>query len=324
MDENQRISDLLTKYLNNTCNQEEFDEFIRSIRTTGDISGMDEAMKLHWERARTEQLPYHKSWKEISPALKARKVSLWSKSKPLKYAAVLILGFFSAYLLSRSLKSELFQKANTITRHTAPLEIKVVTLEDGTIVTLNSNSELRYPKKFDETTREVYLKGEAYFQVKHDDKKAFIIHSGKLKTQVLGTTFTVTAYAENEPMSVSVLTGKVSVKDEVKDKWVILTRGQSASTIKDHSGFNLIQMPNPEEAICWLEDKLIFDNLTLEECALRLSNKFGVKIKIENNRISEKRITAIFQKKTLPNILNAITKLTHCNYKQKNDAYIIY
>nr|WP_199082477.1 FecR domain-containing protein [Pedobacter sp. ASV19] len=324
MEENQRISDLLTKYLNNTCNQDEFDEFIRLIRTNQDMSGLDAAMKLNWERARTEQLPYHKSWKEVSPGLKARKINLWPKSNQLKYAAVLVVAIFGAYLLSRPLRSDLFQENNSITQHTAPMEIKVVTLEDGTIVTLNSNTDLRYPKKFDKSTREVYLKGEAYFQVKHDDKKAFIIHSGKLKTQVLGTTFTVTAYNENEPMNVSVLTGKVSVKDEVKDKWIILTRGQSASTIKDHSGFNLIQMSNPEEAICWLEDKLIFDNLTLEECALRLSNKFGVKIKIENTRVSKKRITAIFQKKTLPNILNAITKLTHSSYKQQNDVYIIY
>lgn len=325
MDENQRISDLLTKYLNNACTQEEFDEFMYSIRTARDISGMDEAMKAHWERARTEQLPYAKSWKDISPAVKVKKANLWVKSSRLKYAAALSAGIFGAFLLTKSLQPDLFQKTSSqFTQHTAPLEIKTVTLEDGTIVTLNSNSDLRYPRKFNDSTREVYLKGEAYFQVKHDDKKAFIIHSGKLKTQVLGTTFTVTAYDENGSMNVSVLTGKVSVKDEVKDKWIILTRGQSASTVKDHSKFNLTQMLHPEEAICWIDDKLIFDNLTLEECVLKLSNRFDVKIKIEDGRLSKKRITAIFQKKTLPNILNAITKLTHSNYKQQNKTYIIY
>jgi transmembrane sensor len=142
-------------------------------------------------------------------------------------------------------------------------------------------------EKLDGKTREVYLKGEAYFQVVHNVSKPFIIHSGKLRTQVLGTTFTVSAYSEVKPMNVTVLTGKVAVKDESTQALAILTRGQSATIEGNKKTFVLTSLANPEDAIAWMEDKLIFDNADLEDVALKLSNKYGVAIKITGNKLPQ-------------------------------------
>jgi transmembrane sensor len=170
----------------------------------------------------------------------------------------------------------------------------------------------------------VYLKGEAYFEVVHNVNKPFIIHSGRLKTHVLGTTFTVSAYSQVKPMNVTVLTGKVAVKDELTQAQAILTRGQSASTIDGKKTFELTTLANPEDAIAWMDDKMIFENSDLESVALKLSNKYGVDIKITGNKLPQQHITAIFQGQTLPGILKAITKLTHSNYTVRDNTYILY
>lgn len=322
MDEKPSKADLLEKYMNNSCTKQEFEKLMELIKTSQDFESFDAPMKKYWENAGRKPLPHVVDWARISSNIKLKLWALKKTKVQFKYAAIIVLAVTAFTFL-------LYRNANIdptlyLTQHSGIAKTKTVLLSDGTRVTLNANSDLRYPQSFNGKTREVYLKGEAYFQVVHNVSKPFIIHSGKLKTQVLGTTFTVNAYSQVKPMNVTVLTGKVAVKYESTQALAILTRGQSATIEANKKTFALTSLANPEDAIAWMEDKLIFDNADLEDVALKLSNKYGVVVKITGNKLPKQRITAIFQGQNLPGILNAITKLTHSGYTVQDSTYVLY
>lgn len=322
MDKKQSKADLLEKYMNNSCTKQEFEELMELIKTSQDFEDFDSPIKKHWENVGLKTLPHIVNWNRISSNIKLRLWALKKTKLQFKFAAavVLVITAFS-FILYRNVNID---HTLYLTQHSGVAKTKTVLLSDGTKVTLNANSDLRYPQNFNGKTREVYLKGEAYFQVVHNVNKPFIIHSGKLKTEVLGTTFIVSAYSQVKPMNVTVLTGKVAVKDESTRALAILTRGQSATIEGNKKTFALTSLANPEDAIAWMEDKLIFDNADLEGVALKLSNKYGVAIKVTGNKLPQQRITAIFQGQNLPGILNAITKLTHSGYMVHDSTYVLY
>ena len=100
----------------------------------------------------------------------------------------------------------------------------IITLYDGTTITLNAGSKLKYPKSFQGDTREVYLEGEAYFEVAHNPDKPFIVHSGKFTTIDLGTAFNIKAFSDENDFKVSLISGKVSVSksDSKRDDGAII------------------------------------------------------------------------------------------------------
>ncbi|MCC8411219.1 FecR domain-containing protein [Mucilaginibacter sp. UR6-1] len=322
MNDRQRKSELFEKYMNNSCTREEFDEFLRTIKDSDNFDDLDGAFKKQWEQAKHSQPVHAVNWDSIYQNIVMR---LWAIKKArlrFKYITLLLIICGAAlFLYPRYSKPT---AVNYITRQTAAAKTKVVLLDDGTRVTLNANSSLRYPENFNSDKREVYLTGEAYFEVFHDADKPFVIHSGKLLTHVLGTTFTVSAYpGAASPLNVTVLTGKVAVKHEQANALAVLTRGQSATMNAGKSKFELTKLKNPEDAIAWIDDKLIFENADLKQVAAVLSNKYGVTINVLDDKVATQRITAIFQGQTLSGILKAVTKITHTRYTNTNNTYTI-
>lgn len=322
MDERQRKSELFEKYMNNSCTQEEFDEFLATVKNADNFGDFDDAFKKQWNQADHRHISHTPNWEGIRNNIILR---LWAIKKArlrFKYFTLLLLICGAAlFLYPRYSKPT---AVNYITQQTAAAKTKVVLLDDGTRVTLNANSKLRYPKSFNGDKREVYLTGEAYFEVFHDEDKPFVIHSGKMLTHVLGTTFTVSAYPHAaSPLNVTVLTGKVAVKHQQANALAVLTRGQSATMASGKSKFTLTKLSNPEDAIAWIDDKLIFENTDLKQVAAVLSNKYGVSVNIKDDKLAAQRITAIFQGQTLQGILKAVTKITHTRYTAIDSTYTI-
>ena len=100
---------------------------------------------------------------------------------------------------------------------TANKVLNTFTLPDGTLVTLNSDTKVFYPKKFGRKTREISIEGEAFFEVKPNKNKPFIIHAGKAQIKVVGTSFSVSAYPETKLVEVIVQTGKVQVMNKMAE-----------------------------------------------------------------------------------------------------------
>jgi ferric-dicitrate binding protein FerR (iron transport regulator) len=180
---------------------------------------------------------------------------------------ILAISSYHAFIQSNISKQQI-----TATK-TFNKDIRLLFLPDGTRVWLNENSELEYPSHFLKNERTVTLKGEAFFEVKRDPSRPFIISSGTIKTTVLGTSFNIKAYGNKEP-EVNVRTGKVKV--ETEENSVFLERGDKAVYAEKTSLVNK-QKTNVFEPQ-WKKVLIYVDGLTLEEVLSKLKTDHQFKV----------------------------------------------
>lgn len=176
---------------------------------------------------------------------------------------------------------------------------KLLVLDDGTRLWLNSGSSLKYPSRFKGKNREVYLQGEAYFEVTHNAEIPFIVHTGKLRTRVLGTTFNIRAYKDDQDVKVTLFTGKVEVIKEISDKEsskLILLPKQEATYRKDAGSLVKTTVNNItiNHHSAWKDGKLIFDETPMPEVLKRLGLAYDVKFILADEKINGCTITGSF------------------------------
>ncbi|MDW7693153.1 FecR domain-containing protein [Flammeovirgaceae bacterium SG7u.111] len=180
-----------------------------------------------------------------------------------------------------------------ITKRTLYGEKLSLKLKDGTLVKLNSESSLRFPQEFADT-REVYLEGEAFFEVKRNTSTPFIIHTGEVDTKVLGTSFNVDFDTKENNVNVSVLEGKVSVSKKENELSVILTPNQMA--VSDSSNtLRKISYVDINEIIAWKDGVLLFNEASFSEVIVSLEKWYGVKFINEKKLTSSARFTGRFE-----------------------------
>jgi len=196
-------------------------------------------------------------------------------------------------------------QANKVHKQTNKGEKLTIKLADGTMVKLNAISSIHYQAGFSEETREVYLEGEAYFEVAHDASRPFIIHSGNIKTTVLGTKFNVRSYPEEENIEVAVVEGKVKVGYDALN-YEYLTPNEVSVYKKANTQLRKTE-GNVDNMVAWHKNILIFDNATPEEVWKRLENWYGVNIIIENTQNIKGRYSGIYRNKPLETILRGIS-----------------
>lgn len=157
-------------------------------------------------------------------------------------------------------------------------EVLKIMLADSSMVWLNAGSSLRYPEKFEGKTRELYLEGEAFFEVTRNREKPFIVHSGELSTRVLGTSFNIKAYKNADQLKVSVATGKVAIYAK-KIPAIHLIPNQTGTYNKDLGKINM-QQHQTADLTTWRQGKLVYRNEALSKALEDIENKYGVHISI--------------------------------------------
>ncbi|HMI02480.1 MAG TPA: FecR domain-containing protein [Pedobacter sp.] len=187
-------------------------------------------------------------------------------------------------------------------------ERKQITLPDGSVIILNSASRIRYPAQFAGDTREIHLNGQAFFEVAHDRQHPFIIHTEKLKVQVLGTSFDVKAYHEDEHIEVVVATGKVGVTsgDKKNVKVLMLTPGQLLDYDKSTGNFSRKQLRIADIA-GWQENILTFNYETLENISHALERVYGVTFVFRDKSALKKRFQLKVKNEALSNIMKLLS-----------------
>jgi len=190
-------------------------------------------------------------------------------------------------------------------------------LPDGSRVILSYGSKLSYASSFDGLAkREVYLTGEAFFDIKHNNLKPFIVHTGKVATTVLGTAFDVKALPGEKTITVTVTRGRVKVSDQSRLLGIIVPN-QQITYYKPKS--NSIQSSiNAGNYTGWIaHDDLYFEDVTFGEAAKVLEDRFKVKIQFADQPIQSKHFTTTFNRSaSLDQALKSI-----CEF---NDAFYSY
>ena len=223
------------------------------------------------------------------------------------------------------MKSSAEKYPNSITKKAVVEHEKnrVIFLPDGSTVILTGGSKLNYPSTFDGLkTREVYLEGQAFFDIKHNKSRPFIVHTGNLETKVLGTAFNIKAFPNEDNITVTVMRGRVSVNDQNKILGIITPNQQityAKSKVK-----SLIQTVRNESYLTWKQEDLLIDNLTISEAAKLVEDRYNVKIIITNPQIESLRFTTTFSKnETLEEILNSICEFNGLAYTYDKEKSIV-
>ncbi len=170
-------------------------------------------------------------------------------------------------------------------------------LSDGSKVTLNAMTTFRYPTDFSDTDRTVYLDGEAYFEVAKDETKPFIVKLKRQSIEVLGTTFNIEAYSDENSSIVTLLSGSVSLEsyneqNELMGKMFLKPNQRAVSD--NRSGSVSLEDVNISLAEAWTSGKYKFKDEPLYVIAKRLEKYYDVQIHIENERLRQTKFTGTF------------------------------
>ncbi|GAB2982315.1 FecR domain-containing protein [Mucilaginibacter puniceus] len=236
-------------------------------------------------------------------------------------AAAILIIFFSVYIGWPVLQNRLHPIQLTAL-HAPVNQKKQITLPDGSQIWVNAGSELRYPALFNGKNREVYLNGEAYFDIKHDADRPFIIHTGNVLTTVLGTAFNIKEDIHTHTVQVTVTRGKVSVADD-NQQLAILTPNQQI--IFNTASKQIVkQAVDATQVIAWQKTDLQFDDVTFAEASKKLEQRFRVRIDFANERIKGCRFSgASLNGEKLDRVLKTICDYNNATYKTQPDGSII-
>ncbi|MCK0132003.1 FecR domain-containing protein [Flavobacteriaceae bacterium F08102] len=179
------------------------------------------------------------------------------------------------------------------------------TLPDGSKVKLNSGSKIEYPEQFNDSLREVLLSGEAFFDVKKDLTHPFIVKTAYVSTHVLGTSFNIKAYDDENDIAVTLATGKVRINWNEKDTLVLAPSDQARFNKSTKSITK--QKIDVDQFLGWKDGILRFDDEKLETALPKLEKWFNVKIKLLNKKSAKCAFTGIFKDASLQRILENIT-----------------
>lgn len=207
---------------------------------------------------------------------------------------------------------------------TGDAEIKTITLADGTRVTANTNTRLSLSEKqFNKKNREIWLDGEAFFEVAKNPDKPFIVHSRQLNTTVLGTSFNVKAYQEIGEISVTVRNGRVEVAEKDGDALGLLTADKRI-VYDELTRTHQIEENAWNNDTSWQERRLAVNGANIAELTLRLKQLYGAILIVESGLPANTRFGLSFrQGAPLTEVMEMIAELHEVNYKITSDNQVI-
>jgi transmembrane sensor len=258
-----------------------------------------------WQRL---QLRVQAREERPAPVRKKNTFTWWSVA-----ASVVLFLAFGFYFVSRQLQPDWRQVS------TGANQTRTIQLADGSTVSLNQHSTLAYPEDFQQENRTVRLKGEAFFEVARAEGKRFTIFAEGTKTEVIGTSFNLRAYA-NEPVKVQVVTGKVAFAKTATDDAIFLVAGQQGVI----SQARPVKQPVADQNfLAWKTKNFTFTNLRLADLVATLENHYHVDIVIANEALRHCRFTSSFKDPELKEVLDILAIAGNLTITQDSNRYVI-
>lgn len=339
------FKELLQRYLANNCSDVER----KLVEGFYDLLGEDQDVGIEnlailedkmWDRIKDETHLHKKDSTE--DIIKFLPLKPWYRKSVWRVAAsiLVLLGVGFTWVQFQSFKQNysedrVLASQNTITNTTQiPMDVM---LEDSTKVSLYPESQLNISLAFSKhNKREVFLTGEALFDVSKNPEKPFLVQTGDLITRVIGTSFKITSNSHDDNIEVAVLSGKVSVynndvqkKQEKKNNGVVLTPNQKVIYHLENKQFVMSVVDEPLLlSIGKTNDSLpttfIYDETPIEEVLQQLEKNYGIQIEvIENERFFDCPLTANLSEQSLFNKLEMICTSLNATYEVKGTTILI-
>ena len=198
-------------------------------------------------------------------------------------------------------------------------EKMTVLLSDGTKVYLNADTKLTYPEQFVGKERKVSIEGEAYFEVKKNTEKPFIVDVSSMQIKVLGTSFNVNAYPSEKKVLTTLDEGSVKIRNVQSNSFDYIMKPGETAIFEKETGTCIVQKNKDykNESI-WLKDVLIFNDTPLEDVLKILSRKYNVQFSVENKAIYSYTYTLKSESESLQEILENMGHITPIKYERVN------
>lgn len=244
-------------------------------------------------------------------------------SRILQIAAVLAIGLFLGYFM------------NSLSRNNAPVyytsvspkgSVSEMYLPDGTHIYLNSGSKIKYSVDGADGMREVFLTGEAWFQVAKMKEKPFLVHTPAYNVKVTGTRFDVKAYPEDKEVLTTLEEGSVHVtssENVILSKETILRPGEQLIFNKESKTIQITEV-NTNYYSSWKDNRLVFINMALKDLKVLLERKYGVEIEITDSGVLNYHYDGTLKNETILQVMEILKQTLPINYNIVGQKIIIY
>lgn len=231
-------------------------------------------------------------------------LSSWS------YVAILLIVALGSWVYLRPNNQHLATDPEVAIFKTTPGQRASITLPDGSEVVLNAESQIRILSTVSDPFRSISLQGEAFFSVKKDSLRPFIVYAGDAEVNVLGTSFNVSAYPERVAVEVVVAGGEVKVNKKGAEAAVYLGKND-IGIVEEAVSVRALSVEDVDELTAWREGRLVFDHAPLDDVAKTLSRWFDLKVRLSDTSLSNRHLTATFEEPTstyvIPNIASTLS-----------------
>uniref|UniRef100_UPI0032177299 FecR family protein n=1 Tax=uncultured Draconibacterium sp. TaxID=1573823 RepID=UPI0032177299 len=372
MKEQNKITELFEKLLSNQATSKEKEELFQLVYNENNKEIVFKWLEENWNTVDYDQLNISSKTllNEIHDKIGVKNtVELETKKQfrlkqivvtTMKYAAAFIVAWLIQWFIYTQPKSN---SDNTlISQEVHYNEVNVpkgsksfIILADSTKVWLNAGAKFRYPTNFQKNTREVFLEGEAFFDVSKNKDMPFFVNTSGMDIKVLGTQFNVKAYADENSIETTLLEGEIEIvglkSDQDDESNLTLKPGQKLVLLKNESTHQvsdlspsdksedeedknaiipvkieraqLITLNDTEPEISWKEDKLIFNKERFGEVKTKLERWYGVNITVKDDEILDYRFTGTFDKETFEQAMFALQRAARFDYSIKKKNVII-
>ena len=313
--------DIINKYLTGQCSEEEVVEvnawMKESEENARQLFRMEEIYHLgkfnqyadRKQMARAEKQLYKKLDEEKRKQNKILRMHRWMKYAAM-IAVILVIGGGSGYWL--------YQNGNNQHMMVAVANegiVKEIILPDGTKVWLNNLATLKYPREFSEKARNVYLDGEAYFEVTKNRHKPFTVQSDAMRVRVLGTTFNFKCDKNYQIAEVTLIEGEIEVKGNKEEGQIILAPGQRAELNKNNGRLTVKQVDAKMDAV-WHDNLIPFQKADIFTISKALERFYDIKIILSPDMRADKTYSGVLKKKsTIESVLKSLQNSISIDYK---------
>ncbi|HBG41523.1 MAG TPA: hypothetical protein DDZ96_06105 [Porphyromonadaceae bacterium] len=277
-----RLKRLFSGYVKGKSNKEE-ERIVEVWYERKTASAREKVTEQEAEAFSEEAWQEFKDWRKSKKSQKSKRMRLMYGGAAAAVIAVMIILFPPAGIVESA--ADLYSGIVTRDAHYTESGDKLLSLvlEDGTKISVNKNSRFRVlPGKFNSKVREVELIGEAFFEVARDENRPFIVHTpGGLQTQVLGTSFNITAYEELGEQTVTVLTGLVKVSDAGEQS--VLLKPDFSTVYKKEKGTLSARHVDAGLSTAWREGTYYLNEASFAEVALRIKQIYNLSLFVSDD-----------------------------------------
>jgi ferric-dicitrate binding protein FerR (iron transport regulator) len=322
--------DLFINYLQGKCTEEEFEQILSWIREgSQSISGKELVQEI-WEEFEPEDDSIENTKYNLILDKIHHQINISQNSSPsisekastknrlfsiiTRVAAILLLPVLCLYIYTNLSEKDRFAANLNDLEVEAPAGSRIhIKLGDGTKVWLNHGSKLKYPYRFTGEKRNVFLTGEAFFEVAHNSQIPFIVGTDRMEVKATGTAFNVSAYPEDGIIETTLVEGKVILYENNREIKV-LSPSECLKFNTQKNDYTLLT-GNTEKYTAWKDGLLVFKNDPIEEVAKKLGRWYNIEVEIKKEKIKEYPFTATFTDETLSQVLELLSLATPVNYK---------